>query len=488
MKVPVFSKTKLIIILTILLVFAFTFTSIISYNVTKETLTRNAKTETLPLISDNIYSEIQQILLTPINNSSLMANDSFLIDWVISGEEDSDNIRRYLSRIKDEYGYFSSFFISDLTGNYYYYDGILKQISPEDEHDVWYYDFIDMNVPYDLDVDTDEATQGTVTIFINHRLVDSTGRLLGVTGVGLEMDSIGKMLEEYRQRFGHLIYMIDSTGLIQVHPDSDLILSAFIQDLEGIGVLSSEILAQESGTSIYEYKTSTGEVVLSARYFPDLDWFLIVEQDQSQSLKQARYSLVNNILIGVAVTILVIVLVVLSINHYYSRLEALATNDELTGLYNRRKFQEVFQREILYTRRYAQPLSLLWIDIDRFKSINDKYGHHVGDEILRKIAATLQRNIRDIDVIGRWGGEEFAILLHKTDAEQAFQAAERLREVIAAIRFEADKSQVFRTVSIGVACSQSGELEMSEMIKLADKAMYRAKKDGRNRSCMADPS
>ncbi len=488
MKAPIFSRTKLIFILTIILVFAFTFTSIISYDVTKEAISRSAKTETLPLISNNIFSEIQQILLTPINNSSLMANDSFLIDWVLSGENDGDEVVRYLRRIKEEYGYFSSFFISDLTHNYYYYDGILKQISPEDAHDVWYYDFINMGVDYDLDVDTDEATRGTVTIFINHRLEDETGKLLGVTGVGLEMNSIGKTLEQYRQQFDHLIYMIDSEGLIQIHPDPNLILSTYIQDLEGIGELSEEILSQKSGTSIYEYKNSTGVVVLSVRYFPDLDWILIVEQDQTQSLEPARHSLVNNILIGVGVTVLVIVLVILTLNYYYSRLESLAINDELTGLYNRRKFQELFQREISYAKRYEQPLSVLWVDIDRFKSINDEFGHHAGDELLRQIAVTLQRGIRDIDVIGRWGGEEFVILLHKTDAKQAYQTAERLRKAIAELRYDNDKSIFSSTVSIGAASSQASGLAMDEMLKLADEAMYRAKQEGRNRTCLAAES
>ena len=247
MKDTFFTKKRLITILTIVLLFTFTFTSLISYNVTKESITANTKTKTLPLISDNIFSEIQQELISPINNSSLMANDEFLIEWVVSGEKDPDEIVRYLKRIIEKYGYFSSFFVSEQTKNYYYYGGVLKQISEQDDHDVWYYKFRDSNKEYALDVDTDEATQGTITIFINHRLEDGDGNFLGVTGIGLEMVSISDTLASYRDRYGHMVYMIDSNGLIQVHADQELVEKANIRNMEGIGSQAEKIYPIKAG-------------------------------------------------------------------------------------------------------------------------------------------------------------------------------------------------------------------------------------------------
>jgi diguanylate cyclase (GGDEF)-like protein len=487
MKISFLSRTRLITVLTVILISTFTFTSVLSYNVTKESLTQNAKNETLPLISDNIYSEIQQILIKPINNSSLMANDEFLIDWVQSGEEDPNEVVRYLKRIREKYGYFSSFFVSDITNNYYYYDGILKKISPEDLHDDWYFEFIGKNTDFELDVDTDEATQGTITIFINHRLEDHKGIFLGVTGVGLEMDSVGKTLELYQKKYNHLVYMIDSDGLIQVHPDPSLVLHQNIKDMDGIGEISGELLSKKEGTNIYEYKNKQGDIVISARYFPDLQWYLIVEQDQNLSLSTARNYLIGNIVIGLLVTLLVILLVIWTLNFYYKRLELLAINDDLTGLFNRRKFQEIFQHEISYARRYDQPLSLLMIDIDRFKSVNDTYGHSFGDQFLKLVAEALQGQIRDIDVIARWGGEEFVILLQRTDADQALITAERLRETIQALQYKIENETISRTISIGVVSSPSGQLDMDKMLDLADKAMYQAKENGRNRSCLVKP-
>jgi diguanylate cyclase (GGDEF)-like protein len=475
-----FNKYRFIGILTILLIFSFTFTSLISYNVTRTALTSDSKNVILPLISDNIYSEIQKELLQPIHNSSIMANDEFLVNWVQSGEQDEEEIVRYLQRIRERYGYFSAFFVSAITKNYYYYDGILKQISPEDDHDIWYYNFVRLGREYDLDVDNDEATNGTMTIFINHRLEDSKGNFLGVTGVGLQMSTMGETLESYRERFGHLIYMIDSDGLIQIHPDQDLILKTNIRDFDGLSLLGQEILQKDSETHYYAYNTHSGEVTLSARYFPDMDWYLIVEQDQTQTLGKAREHLITNIAIGLIVTILVIVLVIIVLNMFISKLEIYATKDEMTGLYNRRKMDELLLREIAFAMRYGDPLSLMILDIDQFKSVNDTYGHHAGDNYLKGMCAVLQAEVRTVDFLGRWGGEEFIVLLPKTKIEEAKELAERLRKAVEEIKIESGRGLISRTISVGIVSPKLAKLDVDEMIRQADEAMYRAKQAGGN--------
>lgn len=486
MKRTLLSRSRLIVILTVVLILAFTFTSVLSYNVTRDSITTSDRTRVLPLISDNIFSEIQQDLIRPINVSSLMAHDEFLIEWINAGEEDLGEVERYLRRIKEEYGYFSSFFISAQTQNYYYYNGILKQISRQDAHDDWYFAFVEKNTDYDLDVDTDEATDGTFTIFINHRLEDQNGTFLGVTGVGLRVDSIGRTLAEYQRKYGSLIYMVDSTGMVQVHPDESLVLSANLQGLDGMAELSEEILTNKAGTNIYEINNGQRQIVLSTRYFPEFDWFLIVARDQTNALKSARRSLLGNFAIGLAVTTLVITLVVLSINLFHDRLNSLAIHDDLTGLHNRRKFQELFQREISMAKRYEQPLSLLLLDVDSFKSVNDQYGHAAGDRYLQALAETLKNEVREIDVVARWGGEEFVVLLPKAGAEQAWLVAERLRKTAGQIQIGTPKGMLTRTVSIGIASMHDSPADMDSMIQQADRAMYRAKVAGRNQTCLAD--
>jgi len=160
------------------------------------------------------------------------------------------------------------------------------------------------------------------------------------------------------------------------------------------------------------------------------------------------------------------------------RLKNVAERDSLTQLYNRRKLNECLDKEIERCKRDGMPMSLLFIDIDFFKKINDTYGHDVGDLALRKIASALAKNLRDVDVLGRYGGEEFAILLPETTETRAVQVAERIRQYIADLEIEPIGTC---TISIGVASLQLSD-SADRLLKRADKALYLAKRKGRNRS------
>ena len=309
--------------------------------------------------------------------------------------------------------------------------------------------------------------------------------MLGVTGIGLKMETIGQTLKTIRKIWPSHLYG-DSTGLVQVHTDINLIEKLNIRDMPGAGSLTDKILSSKQGTSIFEYKDPKYDLIISSRYFPDLDWFLIVEADQKSTLQMARNYLIGNIIIGIIVTSLVILLVALTVNLFHPKIEAMAIIDDLTGLYNRRKIQELFHREIMYARRYKQPLSMMMIDIDSFKSINDLYGHLAGDEYLKLLSDTLRKGIREIDYIGRWGGEEFVVILPNTDSAHAMHAAERLVRLASAVESQTGKGPISRTISIGVSTSVSGEPEMDEMTALADKALYRAKAEGRDRAYASD--
>ncbi|PKO24676.1 MAG: GGDEF domain-containing protein, partial [Betaproteobacteria bacterium HGW-Betaproteobacteria-8] len=144
------SKRKLIFLLWVLLCIGFFATSIASYYVSKNSIRDAIVNSELPLTADNIYSEIQKDLIRPIFISSMMASDTFVRDWVISGEDDIVKISRYLNEIKDTYGTFSSFFVSEKTRNYYYWDGLLKQVDGNKEVDAWYFRVRKMESPYEI--------------------------------------------------------------------------------------------------------------------------------------------------------------------------------------------------------------------------------------------------------------------------------------------------------------------------------------------------
>lgn len=167
---------------------------------------------------------------------------------------------------------------------------------------------------------------------------------------------------------------------------------------------------------------------------------------------------------------------------YQATLERLATTDHLTGLLNRRAFLDTTEKEIRRAYRYGQSLSLLMLDIDHFKHINDTHGHPAGDEVLRRVAATCRKTLRDEDLTGRLGGEEFAVTLVSAPLRSARVVAERLRQAVSELVIELDGKSITATVSIGVA-ECNGADSLSSLASAADKCLYAAKQAGRNRIC-----
>lgn len=168
-------------------------------------------------------------------------------------------------------------------------------------------------------------------------------------------------------------------------------------------------------------------------------------------------------------------------------LESQAMLDGLTNISNRRRFDESLENEWKRSLRSSAPISLIMADIDYFKLYNDNYGHGIGDECLKKVAATLADSIeRPSDLVARYGGEEFVVLLPETDAAGAHNIAERFRSHVEALRLQHQYSGVsaYVTVSVGYACVTPGvESSPTELLRLADEKLYQAKEAGRNRVC-----
>ena len=175
------------------------------------------------------------------------------------------------------------------------------------------------------------------------------------------------------------------------------------------------------------------------------------------------------------------------IKHYQQELERLSQYDELTGLFNRRHFISLARHELSRSTRYGGKLSLLMLDVDFFKRVNDEHGHRAGDQVLAAISLEIQQALRETDIPGRLGGEEFAVLLPETGPEKAAQVAERLRKCVAGKSIDiGDGKQLTCTLSIGVAAKPSEENDLEKLLHRADTALYAAKEAGRDRVVSAD--
>ena len=165
----------------------------------------------------------------------------------------------------------------------------------------------------------------------------------------------------------------------------------------------------------------------------------------------------------------------------YEETQKLAITDDLTGVYNRRGLYELGKREVERALRFRRPLSLIMLDIDHFKHFNDSYGHVIGDQALRWLAATLQENVRDIDIVGRYGGEEFVVLLPENHSSAALQVAARIHRAVMEGTFHTPVGELGITVSLGLASASPQDRDLDAMVRRADAALYRSKEAGRNR-------
>ncbi len=168
----------------------------------------------------------------------------------------------------------------------------------------------------------------------------------------------------------------------------------------------------------------------------------------------------------------------------YRKVQELAIKDGLTEVSSRRYFMERFSEEIQRSAKFKYKFSLLMIDIDHFKKYNDHYGHFVGDAILKEVSRGIRENIRQIDLVGRYGGEEFVVILPDTDRDGALLAAERIRQAIQAKKARVYDEDLEVTISIGLSVFPEDSKESEPLIEKADVALYKAKELGRNRVCV----
>lgn len=265
-------KVYVVAALILLLVAGFLATSLTSYFVARDSIASQIAEQSLPLTSDNVYSEIQRDLLRPVLISSLMAADTFLRDWVMAGERDVSQIRDYLAEIQDRYDTITAFFTSEETRNYYHSTGILKQVDLALEEDAWYGRVRNMREPYEINIDHDTADRSRLSIFINYRVLAPGGRLLGATGVGLAVNSVTALIDTYQQRYGRSIYFVDRLGNVTLTGNGvDAPQARRLQDRPGLGNLATQVLSTP-GTTL-QYRNNEGETVyLNSRLVPEFGY------------------------------------------------------------------------------------------------------------------------------------------------------------------------------------------------------------------------
>ena len=468
---------RIVFIITALLFTLSTSLTVINYVDSVESMRKQLKNSSLPLTVDNIYTKIQKQIIEPNLIASMMSHDTFMKDWLLHEESDVNQITQYLQTITNKYQMFTAFLVSEKSQNYYTNEGLLETISANNKNNAWYFNFKNKTEENEINIDYNQFMGRSLIMFMNHKIYDDETNMIGATGVGLKTSYINDMLKYFRERYSFSVFFIDNSGEVLI-AEQGVDKVQQLSSHEELKKLVPEITNKEK--QLFEYSHKGESYLLTTKYIAELDFYLIVgaKVDHfTQSVKDAFYF---NIIISLLITALITVIVILYVRNIHRKLHKLASNDALTGLPNRRTFHNQLEHSILLKARRQQSLSLVFIDVDDFKMINDSQGHEVGDKVLLQVASLLKQAIRKTDFIARWGGEEFIVLLIDTPLENAQLIAEQFREKIASNTHLQQQSQKQVTISLGVTQAKDSD-DANSLFKRVDDALYQAKRNGKNK-------
>jgi len=468
---------RIVFIITALLFTLSTSLTVINYFESMDSTRKQLRNSSLPLTVDNIYTEIQKQIIEPNLISSMMSHDTFMKDWLAHEESDVQQITQYLETIQNKYQMFTAFLVSEKSQNYYTAKGLLEKIATNNHNNAWYFAFKNTAKISEINIDYNKFMGQSLIMFINHKIYDENYHMIGATGVGLKTSYINDMLKHFRQRYNFNVYFINDSGEVVIAEQGINELKK-ISDIVELRNFIPDLISKER--QLFEYEQAGEPYLLTKKYIAELDLYLLVEakvNNFTQSVKDAFYF---NLLVSLFITLIIALIILLYVKKIHNKLNNLASNDALTGLPNRRTFYSQLEHLLLLSKRNQQSLSILFIDVDDFKNVNDIHGHDVGDKVLITIANTLKSTIRKSDCIARWGGEEFIILLLETQLDDAKLIAEQLR-----INIENNASLIKQTnqkttISLGITQAHDDD-NINTLFKRVDSALYQAKTTGKNR-------
>ena len=337
---------------------------------------------------------------------------------------------------------------------------------------------------------------------LNHSLNDRLLELYSLYQISLTLSTtvdLNEILKSFRKLF-QKTYNVDHFGIFLM---DDCLCSLSLRHAFGLPKGFDEKTTFKFGENIFGQSVEQEEVILISdiskdnhfHYFggePKNGSFLVIpillKKNHPMGVLSLHRNAVNSFSkseINLFKKISKEIAKVLDKTFLFRHTRELSITDDLTGLYNRRYFNQRYEREVLRAKRYKRPLTVIMVDIDYFKNYNDVNGHILGDEVLKKVANSLESNLRKADIVARYGGEEFVILLPEIDKTHADQAAEKLRLAIEKSKFTQEQSQPKGklTISLGLATLPIDSSNSQELLEYADRALYRAKANGRN--CVA---
>ncbi len=416
-------------------------------------------------------SLIVEQLLKPLHVSQTLVEAKELKDLMKDKNIDQSAMLAMLKRLESEFG--MAFFIASETSRMQYNsNGTMLELKPEKVD--WYFRYKE----WKQDAIADIGQWENPHFYIDLKLYDESGEFLGFFGTMKSLDSFVEVFDKYKTEHGYDFVFVDQDNNIALSSDPSLNVAGTtfttVDSLDWYQQAKRDNRLQNSLNNAL-VRVDGKDVLIAEVKVDPFGWTMYL-----LTPLEARQTEISRSFIFSVVTLLVIIfalfLLIYHLLYYFKKdMQKGYQIDPLTQLPNRNKV-ELRYAEFLDRK---QQVGVVLIDIDHFKAVNDTHGHNAGDQVLRQVANMLRNELREGDIIGRWGGEEFVLLLPDTSPEQAFEVAQKLRHRMANMTTSTGTLSIQITASFGVSHTKT-DRPLTEVLGYADDALYQAKRDGRN--------
>ena len=433
-------------------------------NVSKEYSQKDSTT-----ISELVSNKIETKILEPLMVSKTMSQDNSLINKLhnssVNNDPNSitDDLSSYLNKLADGFGYSQAYIICDATKTYYVSTGIAKTVSTGDENDAWYFDFINSQKDYELNVDYDEFYEYKVSLFVNKRIYDINGNPLGVVGVGVNINEFINEFKKYEDEYGIELSLVDRNGLIQVCSNE--------MKIEKDRIDSSYFTSVSSDEFYYEKLNNEARLT---KYIDTFDWYIIVKDLNVNKINTISITFPSMIIFAGGLLLFGAILAFFNAREHKTYNQLLerkheSLTDEMTGLFNRR----AYEADIASIEEEKDMYSIVMIDVNGLKNTNDSLGHKAGDELIIALSNIILA-VFNLSKCYRIGGDEFIVITPS--------GKDKVKSALKELAFLARtyKGKYISDISYSwgyVAVSEHPELSIVDAINLADEYMYQNKKE-----------
>ncbi|MBL4941812.1 MAG: GGDEF domain-containing protein [Colwellia sp.] len=431
-----------------------------------------------------LFSLITSEIIRPITVSQYMASDPFLLDYIQQEKIDEAVVFNYITSVANKFNTLS--FIA-LEKHQLLIDSTNKITDLRNENAEWYHRL----KAIDQTKFTDFGDAENPHLFFDVKMFNKQQEFLGFIGLAVDLDHFSKQFKAFEKNFGFEVYFVDDKNQVTLS-SSQLMKTTYhhrrdfltnINELEWYRNYQKAKKNNNAGVntsndddSIFNF--STDNLIISQIPIIELNWRVFIVAKPVTQLTAYWQLFIQKLMIFLLVSFALYYMFTIVISNFRSDLVKDSEKDFLTQLPNR---SFIHWKYAQLSNNYDH-VSVVLADIDNFKNINDTYGHLFGDDVLKVIADKLSENLRSIDLVGRWGGEEFIFILPDTTAQQAQEIVDRIRQNIANIPFTSSStSKKFNiTVSFGVSNSSLAGVALEDILRKADQALYNAKSNGRN--------